>query len=186
MDSGPIESNSFSRTSSMQNNKNPINQSINYLSNDQKSSFLGNLPTVILWTVVPLFIIGFIAGGFILGAVHNAVLLILVVCLFGAVVLLLIWNCCMGHRSVTRFVSRYPSFGLDEAKDGQYVKITGVSCHTLSSIQWMYILFFYFHCKINVFLLMLMTVVSPCPTSRYILLCWKYFSVIEMPINRQM
>ena len=127
MDSGPIESNSFSRTSSMQNNKNPINQSINYLSNDQKSSFLGNLPTVILWTVVPLFIIGFIAGGFILGAVHNAVLLIIVACLFGAVVMLLIWNSCMGRRAVTTFVSRYPSFGLDEAKDGQYVKITGVS-----------------------------------------------------------
>ena len=135
MDSGPIETNAFSRNSSLQANKNPNNQAINHLSHDQRVSFLGNLPRVILWTVVPLFIIGFIAGGFILVAVQNPVLLIIVACLFGAVVMLLIWNSCMGRRAVMTFVSRYPSFGLDEAKDGQYVKITGVSCHTLTSIQ---------------------------------------------------
>jgi hypothetical protein len=104
--------------------------------------------------VVPLFIIGFIAGGFILGAVQNAVLLILVVCLFGAVVLLLMWNCCMGHRIVIRFVSQYPSLGLDEAKDGQYVKITGVSCLILLLLPCCYYILSRAY-ELNLFLLVI-------------------------------
>lgn len=75
---------------------------------------------------MPLFVIGFIAGGFILGAVQNAVLLIIVVCLFAALALLLTWNTCMGRRAATRFVAKYADIGLSDAKDGQYVKITGI------------------------------------------------------------
>jgi len=69
---------------------------------------------------------GFIAGGFILGAVHNAILLVVVVVIFGFVAAFLIWNICWGTRGVTGFVSRYPDTDLRTAKDGQYVKVTGV------------------------------------------------------------
>lgn len=124
--SGPIDNNSFSRNSSNQANKNPANQAINHLSIDWSYSVIKNLPRVILWTVVPLFVIGFIAGGFILGAVQNAVLLIIVVCLFAAVALLLTWNAFMGRRAAAGFVAKYPDFGLTDAKDGQFVKITGI------------------------------------------------------------
>ncbi|KAI5069024.1 hypothetical protein GOP47_0015325 [Adiantum capillus-veneris] len=124
--SGPIDTNSFSRNPSNQANKIPANQAINNLPPEQSYSVVKNLPRVILWTVVPLFVIGFIAGGFILGAVQNAVLLIIVVALFGALAMLLTWNACMGRRVATHFVAEYADIGLSEAKDGQYVKITGI------------------------------------------------------------
>lgn len=81
---------------------------------------------------MPLFIIGFVAGGFILGAVQNAILLIVVASLFGAVGMLLTWNSCVGQGAVTGFVASYPDLGLNQAKDGQYVKITGmVTCGSI-------------------------------------------------------
>ncbi|KAH7423784.1 hypothetical protein KP509_12G073600 [Ceratopteris richardii] len=102
------------------------NHAVSKLSADQSYSFSRNFPRIILWTVVPLFIIGFVAGGFILGAVQNAVLLIVVASLFGMVLMLLVWNTCVGQGAVTGFVSSYPDIGLNQAKDGQYVKITGI------------------------------------------------------------
>eukprot|EP00249_Psilotum_nudum_P011132 c22981_g2_i1 orf=409-1890(-) len=102
------------------------NQGVTKLSLEQSFSFKGNFPKVILWTIIPLFIIGFIAGGFILGTVHNPILMIVVAILFGAVSLLLAWNACWGKMTVTGFVAAYPNTGLNNAKDGQYVKVTGV------------------------------------------------------------
>jgi len=81
---------------------------------------------VILWTVIPLFFVGFIAGGFILAAVRNAILLVVVVVLFLAVTVLVMWNTWWGKRAVTGFVSGYPHAELRTAKDGQYVKVSGV------------------------------------------------------------
>jgi hypothetical protein len=76
--------------------------------------------------VILLFVMGFIAGGFILGTVHNAILLIVVVVIFGFVAALLIWNACWVSRGGIGFVKRYPDADLRTAKDGQYVKVTGV------------------------------------------------------------
>eukprot|EP01018_Ginkgo_biloba_P026587 Gb_33458 [translate_table: standard] len=101
-------------------------QAVTNLSHDQEYSFKRNFPKVILWTVIPLFVMGFIAGGFILAAVRNAILLIVVVALFWAVAVLLTWNTCWGKRAVTGFVSGYPDAELRTAKDGQYVKVSGV------------------------------------------------------------
>lgn len=108
------------------------NQAVSKLTMEQSYSLSRTFPRVILWTVVPLFIIGFIAGGFILGAVQNAILLIVVACLFGAVIMLLTWNTRVGKGAVTGFVASYPDIGLNQAKDGQYVKITGmVTCGSM-------------------------------------------------------
>ncbi|OAE32884.1 hypothetical protein AXG93_3052s1140 [Marchantia polymorpha subsp. ruderalis] len=99
---------------------------INYLSDEHEYSFGKSFPKVVFWTVIPLFLMGFIAGGFIIAAVHNSVLLIVVAALFMAVVLVLTWNLCWGSRSVTAFLARFPDSELGAAKDGQYVKVTGV------------------------------------------------------------
>ncbi|CAL9188940.1 unnamed protein product [Musa hybrid cultivar] len=102
------------------------NQAVTNLGQEEDYSFKGSLPKPILWSVVLLFVMGFIAGGFILGAVHNAVLLIVVVIIFGAVSSLFIWNTCFGRRAIIGFISQYPDAELKTAKDGQYVKVTGV------------------------------------------------------------
>ncbi|RWW42766.1 hypothetical protein BHE74_00051639 [Ensete ventricosum] len=101
------------------------NQAVTNLGQEEDYSFKGSLPKPILWSVVLLFVMGFIAGGFILGAVHNAVLLIVVLIIFGAVSSLFIWNTCFGRRAIIGFISQYPDAELKTAKDGQYVKVTG-------------------------------------------------------------
>ncbi|XVE91087.1 hypothetical protein DITRI_Ditri20bG0127600 [Diplodiscus trichospermus] len=102
------------------------NQAVNILNQDNDFSFTRNFPRPILWSLILLFIMGFIAGGFILGAVHNAILLIVVVVLFGTVAALFAWNSCWGRRAVMGFIARYPDAELRNAKNGQFVKISGV------------------------------------------------------------
>ena len=70
---------------------------------------------------------GFVAGGFIWGAVQNAILLIVVASLFIALVAVLALHILIGQGSGLAFVARFPDSELGQAKEGQYVKITGVS-----------------------------------------------------------
>ncbi|MBA0627622.1 hypothetical protein Godav_022434 [Gossypium davidsonii] len=93
---------------------------------DDEFSFKRNFPKPILWSLILLFVMGFIAGGFILGAVHNVILLIVVVVLFGTVAALFAWNSCWGRRAIMGFIARYPDAELRNAKNGQLVKISGV------------------------------------------------------------
>ncbi|KAK1269886.1 hypothetical protein QJS04_geneDACA013947 [Acorus gramineus] len=102
------------------------NQAVTNLSQAEEYSFKRSFPKPILWSLVLLFVMGFIAGGFILGAVHNPILLIVVVVLFGAVAAIFSWNSCWGRRAITGFIARYPDAELRTAKDGQYVKVSGV------------------------------------------------------------
>ncbi|CAM0911330.1 unnamed protein product [Alopecurus aequalis] len=121
--SGPLDSNVSMK---MRATSFAHNQAVTNLSEEAGYSIKASLPKPVLWAVILLFVMGFIAGGFILGAVHNAILLVVVVVIFGFVAALLIWNICWGTRGVTGFVSRYPDADLRTAKDGQYVKVTGV------------------------------------------------------------
>ncbi|KAF4349204.1 hypothetical protein F8388_021772 [Cannabis sativa] len=102
------------------------NQAVTTLSQDDEYSFRRNFPKSILWSVILLFVMGFIAGGFILGAVHNWILLIVVVVLFGAVAALFTWNTCWGRRAVINFITSYPDAELRTARNGQLVKVSGV------------------------------------------------------------
>ncbi|KAK6263904.1 hypothetical protein SCA6_019338 [Theobroma cacao] len=102
------------------------NQAVTILNQDDEFSFKRNFPKPILWSLILLFVMGFIAGGFILGAVHNAILLIVVVVLFGTVAALFAWNSCWGRRAIMGFIARYPDAELRNAKNGQFVKISGV------------------------------------------------------------
>ena len=97
------------------------------LTYDDDYSFAKNFPKIVLWSLILLFVMGFIAGGFILGAVHNAILLIVVVVLFAAVGTLFVWNTYWGRRAIMGFITRYPDSELRTAKNGQFVKVSGVS-----------------------------------------------------------
>lgn len=102
------------------------NQAVTNLSQVEEYSFKSSIPRLTLYAVILLFVMGFIAGGFILAAVRNAILLIVVVVLFSFVAALFTWNSCLGRNAIIGFVGRYPDAELRSAKDGQYVKVTGV------------------------------------------------------------
>uniref|UniRef100_A0A1D1YYS5 Putative membrane protein At1g16860 n=1 Tax=Anthurium amnicola TaxID=1678845 RepID=A0A1D1YYS5_9ARAE len=102
------------------------NQAVTKLNQVEEYSFKNNIPRLMFYAVILLFVMGFIAGGFILGAVHNAILLLVVVVLFSFVAALFTWNSCLGRRAITGFIARYPDAELRTAKDGQYVKVSGV------------------------------------------------------------
>ncbi|KAH0466261.1 hypothetical protein IEQ34_006364 [Dendrobium chrysotoxum] len=121
--SGPLDSTGSikQQSSSLANN-----QMVTKLSQEDDYSFKKSLPKPILWSVILLFLMGFIAGGFILGAVHNAILLLVVVVIFAAVAALFLWNHCLGRKAIIGFIARYPDAELRTAKNGQYVKVSGV------------------------------------------------------------
>uniref|UniRef100_A0A5B6Z8A1 Ubiquitin-specific protease family C19-related protein n=1 Tax=Davidia involucrata TaxID=16924 RepID=A0A5B6Z8A1_DAVIN len=102
------------------------NQAVTNLSQEEEYSFHRSFPKLILWSMILLFVMGFIAGGFILGAVHNPILLIVVVVLFAAIATIFTWNTCWGRRAITGFIARYPDAELRTARDGQFVKVSGV------------------------------------------------------------
>uniref|UniRef100_A0A0A9BA84 Uncharacterized protein n=1 Tax=Arundo donax TaxID=35708 RepID=A0A0A9BA84_ARUDO len=102
------------------------NQAVTNLNVEDGFSIKGSIPKTIIYMVLMLFVIGFVAGGFILAAIHNPILLIVVVVIFGFVAALVTWNIYYGTKGVIGFVSRYPDADLRTAKDGEYVKVTGV------------------------------------------------------------
>lgn len=59
---------------------------------------------VLAYSLVTLF--GFVAGGFILGAMHNPVLLIVVAGVFGGFATVFVWNSCLGRSAITGFIAR--------------------------------------------------------------------------------
>ncbi|KAM0036647.1 putative membrane protein [Helianthus debilis subsp. tardiflorus] len=63
---------------------------------------------------------------FILAAVGNPILLIVVGVLFAIVSLPFAWNMFRGRKAVIKFISEYPDVELRTAKDGQFVKVSGV------------------------------------------------------------
>jgi hypothetical protein len=111
------------------------NQAVTTLGPEDDFSCLKSFPKPVLWLVVLIFIMGFLAGGFILGAVHNPILLVVVAILFTVVAALFIWNICWGRRGITDFIARYPDADLRTAKNGQHVKVAGVSIHSRLTID---------------------------------------------------
>jgi hypothetical protein len=121
--SGPLESTGSMKLHSSSISNNPA---VTTLSQDDDYSVRRNFPKTVVWLVILIFVMGFLAGGFILGAVHNAILLIVVVVLFVIVAGLVVWNTCWGRRYIMEFTARYPDTDLRAAKNGQYVKVSGV------------------------------------------------------------
>ncbi|XP_054779789.1 uncharacterized membrane protein At1g16860-like isoform X2 [Prosopis cineraria] len=121
--SGPLEATGSMK---LQGSAAVHNHAITVLSQDDDYSFKRNFPKAMLWSLILLFVMGFIAGGFILGAVHNPILLIVVVVLFGLVAASFTWNTYCGRRAIMGFIGHYPDSELRTAKNGQFVKV--VTC----------------------------------------------------------
>lgn len=121
--SGPLES-----TGSMKLHYASVlnNQAVTHLNQDDEYSFHNSFPKPVLWSIILLFVMGFIAGGFILGAVRNPILLAVVVILFAAVTTVFTWHTCWGRRAVTGYIASYPHAELRTAENGQFVKVSGV------------------------------------------------------------
>ncbi|KAG5237975.1 membrane protein [Salix suchowensis] len=124
--SGPISSGPLNSSGAPRKVSGPLESTGSMKIPDDDFSFRRNFPKLILWSLILLFLMGFIAGGFILAAVHNAILLIVVVVLFGAVASLFIWNTCFGRKAIVAYIAHYPDAELRNAKNGQFVKISGV------------------------------------------------------------
>lgn len=103
------------------------NQAVSNLSNAEEYSFQKGFPKIIFWMVILVFIMGFIAGGFLVATVHNAIFLIIIGSLFSVICFLFTWNICWGKRALLNFLASNRDADLSNARDGQYVKVTGVS-----------------------------------------------------------
>ncbi|KAK7255071.1 hypothetical protein RIF29_28473 [Crotalaria pallida] len=121
--SGPLEATGSMK---LQGSAATHNHAVTILSEDVEFSFRRNIPKAVLWLLILLFVMGFIAGGFIYGAVRNPILLIVVVVLFGLVMASFTWNTYWGRRAILGFVANYPDSELRTAKNGQIVKVSGV------------------------------------------------------------
>lgn len=153
--SGPLESTGSGKIHSSSIGQNPA---VTILSEDDDYSFRRKFPKAVLWLVILIFVMGFLAGGFILGAVHNAILLIVVVVLFGAVAALVVWNMFWGRTAVIEFIARYPDADLRTAKNGQYVKVSGVGNRCLHIYTYIYtVCYFRIKCKLESILLLVAT-----------------------------
>lgn len=102
------------------------NQAVSNLSNAEEYSFQKGFPKIIFWMVILVFIMGFIAGGFLVATVHNAIFLIIIGSLFSVICFLFTWNICWGKRALLNFLASNRDADLSNARDGQYVKVTGV------------------------------------------------------------
>ncbi|KAM3248329.1 putative membrane protein [Capsicum annuum] len=121
--SGPLDSTGSIK---LQNYSLVNNQAVTRLNKCEEYSFRMSFPRPILWSIILLFLMGFIAGGFILGAVHNPILLVVVVVIFAIVSVVFTWNTCYGRKAIVGFISQYPDAELRTAKNGQFVKVSGV------------------------------------------------------------
>ncbi|CAM0902640.1 unnamed protein product [Alopecurus aequalis] len=102
------------------------NQAVTTLTTEGGFSTNGIISRCVFLLVLAMLLGGLGLGFFILVAVHNPILLIVMATMTGAVAALLSWNVLRGRRGVIGFVSRYPDADLRTTKDGEYVKVTGV------------------------------------------------------------
>ncbi|KAH0855526.1 hypothetical protein HID58_007940, partial [Brassica napus] len=83
------------------------------------------LPEACPLVVILIFVMGFLSGGSSLERFTSS-FLIVVAALFALVAALFFWNLSCERLGVTDFVGGYPDADLRTAKNGQYVKVTGV------------------------------------------------------------
>lgn len=96
-------------------------------------SFCNPIPTLALYVLLVLFLIGLAVSIFILIVVRNAVLLLLLLFFSALVATFLLWNSLqyMRNGALLFYLHSYPDSDLTLARHGQLVKFTGV-CFYLS------------------------------------------------------
>lgn len=92
----------------------------------------------VMWVVILAFAVGLMVGLFLMVTVKKVVVLVAVGGVFALVVMWVGWNYAWGRRGLMRWLSKYPDAELRGAKDGQFIKVTGVRFSAL------FFLFFFF------------------------------------------
>ncbi|KAK3038757.1 hypothetical protein RJ639_027344 [Escallonia herrerae] len=93
------------------------------------------IPTLAIYVLALLFLIGLGVSIFILAVVHNALFLLLLLSLAALVAAFLLWNSLNWRRNgaVLFYLHSFPDSDLRFARDGDLVKITGlVTCGSIS------------------------------------------------------
>ncbi|KAK2989914.1 hypothetical protein RJ640_008881, partial [Escallonia rubra] len=93
------------------------------------------IPTLAIYVLALLFLIGLGVSIFILAVVHNALFLLLLLSLAALVAAFLLWNSLNWRRNgaVLFYLRSFPDSDLRFARDGDLVKITGlVTCGSIS------------------------------------------------------
>ncbi|KAF5194107.1 Ubiquitin-specific protease family c19 protein [Thalictrum thalictroides] len=91
---------------------------------DMKFGF--KVSKAIMWVFGIVVLMGLVVGVFMMATVKNAIILVAVGAVIVPVLVVLVWNCAWRKRGLLGFVNRYPDAELRSAKDGQFVKVTGV------------------------------------------------------------
>ncbi|KAG9455114.1 hypothetical protein H6P81_008018 [Aristolochia fimbriata] len=94
------------------------------LTEEHKLGF--RIPRLIMWVAFLVFVIGLLVGVFMMVTVKKAIILVVVAAIFLPLGALVLWNYAWARRGLKRFMKNYPDAELRGAKDGQYVKVTGV------------------------------------------------------------
>lgn len=103
------------------------------LTEHQTSFSCKPIPSLALYTLLPLFFIGLFVSIFILAVVHNAAFFLSFLLLSALVASFLAWNA-INWRHHNRsafmfFLNSFPDSDLRLAREGQLVKVTGVHSH---------------------------------------------------------
>lgn len=80
----------------------------------------------VMWVFGIVLFIALLVGVFMMATIKNAFILAVVAALFVPLLLLLTWNCFFRNKAFLGFLNRFPDAELRSAKDGQFVKVTGV------------------------------------------------------------
>lgn len=81
---------------------------------------------LVFWVVLGVLGVGFGVGGFMMGTMKQPVVLIAVGGVLVLVLVFVVWNWGWGRRGLLRYLRRYPDAELRGAREGQFIKVTGV------------------------------------------------------------
>ncbi|KAJ4976033.1 hypothetical protein NE237_001139 [Protea cynaroides] len=94
------------------------------LTGDVKFGF--KVSKTVMWVFVVVVSMGLLVGGFMWVTVKKPVILLVVAAIVAPILFVLLWNYAWGKRGLLRYLNSYHDAELRGAKDGEYVKVTGV------------------------------------------------------------
>ncbi|KAF8409633.1 hypothetical protein HHK36_005711 [Tetracentron sinense] len=94
---------------------------------NEEVKFGFRVPKAIMWVFLVVVMVGLLFGVFMIVTVKKTVMLLVIGAILVPVPVVLWWNFAWGKKGLLGFLRRYPNAELRDAKDGQLVKVTGVS-----------------------------------------------------------
>ncbi|KAL4185034.1 hypothetical protein AMTRI_Chr10g3990 [Amborella trichopoda] len=84
------------------------------------------VPKLVVWVIVAVFMVALVVGVFMLVTVRKPIILFVVAGFSVPGIVMLGWNFAWRRKGLMGFIAGYPDAELRGAKNGQYVKVTGV------------------------------------------------------------